>query len=350
MAFLIKARRSLYSYRLQRRRKKRYTPAAGTLSEFGTAIPVGGLVDEKTHRRRIHDRYRRIGDGVLFSDGGGTVTNRSPHGLSEGCRACKGGTWYCLFVGLRCNAACRFCTRDHTGEGEPEPADFRFPASPEVLVERIAELGGRIEGVSYSGGEPFLYLDSRVLPVAGLLTERRPDIYQWIYTNGMLVTAEALGRLKAAGIREVRVDLAATNFSAKVLGKLPMIREIVGKVTVEVPAITEVSEKLLGEGVIERLAGLGVEQLNLAELYVVRKDAASFIRGEEVYYSRRGSLSPTGSRHRTVDIMERVVGGGLPLLVNDCSNDAKYVQYRNQRHPLYKSLPQWVRRKPADPG
>jgi pyruvate formate-lyase activating enzyme-like uncharacterized protein len=320
------------------------------LSEFGTAIPVSGLIDEKTHRGRIHGRYRKLEGGVLFSDGGSTVTNRSPHGLSKGCRACKRGTWYCLYVGLRCNAACRFCTRDPTREEEPEPADFRFPASPENLVERIAELGGRIEGVAYSGGEPFLYLDSRVLPVAGLLTERRPDIYQWIYTNGRLVTAEALGRLKAAGIREVRVDLAATGFSGKVLEKLPMIREIIGKVTVEVPAIAEVSEKLLGEDLIERLAGLGVEQLNLAELYVVRRDAASFLKGEEVYYSRRGTLSPTGSRNRTVDIMEHVVGSGLPLLVNDCSNDAKYLQYRNQRHPLYKNFPQRVRRKPADPG
>jgi hypothetical protein len=246
-------------------------------------------------------------------------------------------------VGLKCNAACRFCTRDHVGEDQPEPEGFRFPLTPEALVKRIADLGGRIEGVAYSGGEPLLYLDSRVLPVAGLLTEKRPDIYQWIYTNGRLVTADALRKLRASGIREVRVDLAATNFSERVVEKIPMIREIIGKVTVEVPAIAEVSGKLLGEGLVERLVDFGVEQLNLAELYVARGGADSFLRGEEVYYSRRGTPSPTDSRHRTVDIMEHVVVGGLPLLVNDCSNDAKYIQYRNQRHPLYKDFPQKVK-------
>lgn len=340
MAFLIKTRRSFFCYRVQRSRKKRYSPAAATLSEFGTTIPVRGLVDEKTHRRHIHERYRKLGDEILFSDGTDTVTNRSPYELSEGCRTCKRGTWYCLFVGLRCNVSCRFCTRDHVGEDRPEPEDFRFPASPETLVERITEFGRRIEGVSYSGGEPLLYLDSRILPVANLLKQRRPDIYQWVYTNGRLVTPEILRRLKASGIREVRVDLAATAFSEKVVEKIPMIREIIGKVTVEVPAIDEVSEKLLGEGFVERLVDLGVEQLNLAELYVPRLGAASFIRDKEVYYSRRGTVSPTESRNRTADVLEYVVGSGLPLLVNDCSNDTKFIQYRNLRHTLYKTFPQ----------
>jgi pyruvate formate-lyase activating enzyme-like uncharacterized protein len=235
-------------------------------------------------------------------------------------------------------------------EDQQEPADFRFPPSREAVVEKITELGETVEGVSYSGGEPLLYLDSRILPMASLLTERRPDIYQWIYTNGRLVTADALRKLKASGIREMRVDLAATNFSGKVVEKLPMIRDAIGKVTVEVPAIAEVSEKLLGEGLIERLADLGVEQLNLAELYVTRLGAAGYIKGEEVYYSRRGTVSPTDSRHRTVDIMEHVVGSGLPLLVNDCSTDAKYIQYRNLRHSLYKVFPQTINPKPDDPG
>jgi len=198
------------------------------------------------------------------------------------------------------------------------------------LADKISH--DKIEGVSFSGGESLLYLEERVLPIATLIKKKNPNIYQWLYTNGKLVNSGNLKELKKAGIKEVRMNLAATGFNEQITDKIPMAKEIIGKVTVEVPAIPEVYQKLIKENLIHKIIDSGVEQINLAEFYMLHKKAIHYIKNKDVYYSKLGLLSPLESRNITVDIMEYVIKNKLPVLVNDCSNDAKYLQDRKRKY------------------
>ncbi len=295
---------------------------------FGLRTPVKSIVNYNLFRRHIHSRYEKMKDKIIFADEKNTITTKSEFGLSNGCKACKKGTWVCMFVGLRCHARCRFCSRALLNTCKDEPEGYQLGMPFVELVEKITNQKVEVEGVAYSGGEPLLYLDNKVIPIASMLSDKKPDIYQWIYTAGKLLDHEKIKKLKDAGIKEVRLNLAATNFDRDVMDKMPLIKEIVGKVTVEVPSIPEVYEKLIEEKLIHTIIEHGVDQINLAELYVTQRKALHYIRNKDVYYSRTNLLSPTESRNLTVDIIKYAIENNLSLLANDCSNDAKYWQIK----------------------
>ena len=52
-----------------------------------------------------------------------------------------------------------------------------------------------IDGVSYSGGEPLMYFD-KIEPVARAISSTCPGVYQWLYTNGILVDEDKLQRMR----------------------------------------------------------------------------------------------------------------------------------------------------------
>jgi len=301
----------------------------GHLSELGVKIHVKSVAVERLFRKRIHKRYDKLADNIVFADNKNTVTTKSDYELSRGCLCCKKGTWLNVFVGMRCNLDCLFCGGPAVNVREDEPEGYQNGMSFETFVETILEQGDRVQGVSYSGGEPMLYLESRVIPLAEMLRKRKAGIYQWLYSNCVLATPDSMKKLSDAGVEEIRVDLAATGFDEGVMNKLSMIRDTIGKVTVQVPSIPEVYHKLVSGKLIPRLIDNGVELLNLQELYVRTSKATAYLKDKDVYYSRMGLLSPTESRGITADIMEHVIGNNLPILVNDCSNDAVFVWKSN---------------------
>ena len=301
----------------------------GHIFELGVKIPVKSVAVERYFRKRIHRKYSKLADNIVFADDRNTVTTKSDYVLSQGCQCCKKGAWLNVFVGMRCNLDCLFCGGPAVNAREDEPDGFQNGMSFEAFVETILDQGDRIQGVSYSGGEPLLYLESKVIPLAAMLLKRKAGIYQWLYTNGVLATPDSMKKLSDSGIEEVRVDLAATAFDEGVMNKLSMMRSIVGKVTVQVPSIPEVYCKLINEKLIPRLIDNGVERLNLQELYVRTAKATAYLKDKDVYYSRLGLLSPTESRSITADIIEHVIENNLPILVNDCSNDAVFVWRSN---------------------
>jgi len=298
---------------------------------LGTKTPVRSIIDQDSFRKGIHNRYKQLKDNIVFANDKMTVTTKSNYELSKGCQCCKKGTWLCLFVGFRCNSNCRFCSRALLNIHKDEPEGYQLGMPFNKLVDKI--VNEKIEGIAYSGGEPLLYLDNKIIPIATLLTQKKPSIYQWLYTNGKLVDAEKMKKLRKAGIKEVRVNLATTNFSKEVMNKIPMIKKIIGKVTVEIPSIPEVHEKLIKKMFIYKIINYGVEQLNLAELYILRKNAIYYLKNKDVYLFKRASVfSPIESRNITVDIIEYVIKNNLPILVNDCSNDAKDLQMRKKAY------------------
>jgi len=60
---------------------------------------------------------------------------------------------------------------------------------------------------------------------AKFVSRHRPNIYQWIYTNGVIADENAFKKLADSGILEIRFHLAATNYAEAVVRKLPIARK-----------------------------------------------------------------------------------------------------------------------------
>lgn len=88
-------------------------------------------------------------------------------------------------------------------------------------LKRVLDRNPRIEGISFSGGEPFKYLD-KIYEWLTFVNENYShlNLYKWIYTNGVLVTEESCLKLREHGLNEIRFDLAATNYSNKIIDKI----------------------------------------------------------------------------------------------------------------------------------
>lgn len=293
---------------------------------------VSGIVKREIFKRNIKKTIEGLKKDLVIEDSGMTVyTKNKDLQLSPGCKSCKNGRWWCIFVGNRCNAACKFCPQNK------EPRELLAAEDPDLTssfhIDEIKlyleKFGNKLEGVSYSGGEPFLYLD-KVYKIAKMVKQSNSEIYQWIYTNGKLITEENLKKLKSVGIKEIRVDLAATDFNDKIVEKLEICSTIIERVTVEVPSIPEVFKKLTSEGYLQKIANLGVTQLNLAELELSDdRVLRNYAVNEDVYeYYTRNSrhASPVYSRKLTYHIIRHAMENDIDILINDCSNDTKDLQ------------------------
>jgi len=288
------------------------------------------IVDGDTFVEQIRNRYALLNGGLCVEDEGRTIYTNSSHGLSEGCRACKAGTWICLPTTGWCNLTCDFCARKPPKKDHDEHLYINTRSAVQVVSDIMAE-NPKITGVSFSGGE-FLLERDKVISILTLFSKTAPAIYLWAYTNGKLVDSDILAKLKDAGLDELRVNLAATDFSDEVLEKLILVKDIIGKVTVEIPSIPQVRKRLLDDGKLQILIDCGVAQLNLAELMIHHQGTEGYVVGKEAYVYKSWLVSPTESRFITVDIIEYVVRNGLDILVNDCSNDAKYLHLIRKRY------------------
>src|SRR5574344_1291590 len=221
----------------------------------------------------LEKQYEKMFKKYLnFKDNGFTVYSKtkSKIGLSKGCKACKNGKWLCIFVGYNCNCHCDFCP-------QPKEANFLNVFNDGDLTSHgtISELeyyistDKTIEGISYSGGEPLLYFN-KVTTLAEYVTKKAPKIYQWIYTNGILLDEKKLEALEKCGINEIRFDLAATNFDKKVLDKIALTKKYIENVTVEIPAIDNV-RFLLKDNLLDKLVNDGLTRLNLSEMNIAQK-------------------------------------------------------------------------------
>lgn len=251
--------------------------------------------------------------------------------LSPGCRACKDGTWDCIFTTMRCNLDCEFCYSPHA-----IPRDYAgsvFGATPEQIAENHART--HITGVSFSGGEPFVD-PQNLLDWVAWFENHCPGKYYWVYTNGLLAGEENLRRLGELGVDEIRFNMAATGYDhPTVLRNLATAARFIPNVTVEIPAIPGHAPKL-----IDSLAGwsaLGVRFLNLHELMYEPGTNSATMAGARLAVvtadGHRTAIDPH-SRALTLAVMKRVQDEDLPLSVNDCSLQSKIRQLRGRRRSL----------------
>lgn len=289
----------------------------------------------------IKPRQEKLRDDLVMQDQGNSIWTKTPDAktLSPGCMACKTGTWMCIYVGYKCNATCEYCPQGSNEEKNARRDDEESTRymSINLLKGLILKQAGKVKGISYSGGEPLLYLP-KIIDIATYVSIHNPTAYQWIYTNGLLLNEENLRVLKDLNIQEVRVHLGATNFSEEVMEHMKLAVKYIPSVNVETPAVPSAKEHLLGKGKIHRLEEIGVKQINLGELMVRCAFNDAYIGNAEVYDYCSDLLnvtSPTYSRQITYDIMEYAIHHKINIIINDCSNGSKYwQQYISMKNEL----------------
>ncbi len=180
------------------------------------------------------------------------------HAISPGCALCGQGTWSCLFINGICNARCFYCPSEQKDPGPPMTSSIEFE-QPKDYADYVKKFG--IRGVAFSGGEPMIRFD-RLTCFLDILGRDVPDLsHIWMYTNGTLVTTDRLKTLRDKGLKEIRFDLPAVDYT---LDNLKKAVGIIPIVTVEMPAIPEDLERT--KPLLKELSGLGVNFLNLHQI------------------------------------------------------------------------------------
>lgn len=292
---------------------------------------INNLYTRSQQSFKIHQRIDSIKEHLKIRDAGLTVYyDPKNKELSEGCKACKSGQWWCLFVGHDCNAACKYCPQCKN-KNEMKKWDARDTIAPYWIEDVKAYsvlLSSIIRGISYSGGEPFMYLD-KIYEISEFLS-RSSKPYQWVYTNGILANSENMKKLRSFDVKEIRFDLAATNFSQEIIKKLKIASKIFERVTVEVPSMNETRDFFINNNGLQILEDSGVTQLNLAELQLIEDiNFKTYAVNQDIYdfdTIRSSVASPCYSRMFTLDIIEKAIQDKSNLVINDCSNDTKHLQ------------------------
>lgn len=236
--------------------------------------------------------------------------------LSPGCRCCGEGTWSCLYTTQLCTGGCSFCPNE-VQKGIPPNAHRLVFAQPAQYAAFVGRFGYR--GVGFSGGDAILALENVVLPYARELRKRLGDgVYLWGYTNGNLVTAEHLSKLRDVGVNEIRFDIAAQSYS---LEKVILAKRYVDHVTVEIPVLSDDFPILRTK--LQAMADAGVSYLNLHQLMLSEHNLRSLL-GRAFKFLRSVSshqtFSSIDSEITALRLLNYAEEKGIPLSMNYCSS------------------------------
>jgi len=288
----------------------------------------------------IRSKQNLLRDHIYYHDGkkqSPFYCNNQNDDISEGCQSCKAGTWWCFYVGHKCNTDCFYCPQGSTefkNSLSDDPCKFQHLYIDDIkyMLELCQYDGSKhgINGISYSGGEPFLYIQ-KIVDMASYISLKYPHIYQWMYTNGKLATVERMQRVRDAGIREIRFHLQATNFDSVPLRHLEEATKIFDIVAVENPSTSQLYDFLVLSEKLKWLTDIGIYQLNCSELF--HHDVnwlKNYFDEDQLYYYdsivRKDLYSPTSSRILTYQIMEYAHQNNLNIIINDCNHESRDLQ------------------------
>lgn len=271
--------------------------------------------------RSIKKRMRAV-PGLVIDNFG--LSSHLGKRLSPGCRACKENKWTTVFIGKACNCSCYFCPQPHKKPalGSREDNDgiigtsFSREFSEHLLVKlKNAAHNGSMRAVGYSGGDPLLYAE-RIIYFAGELNGSAPSLYQYIETNARSLNRKMAGELRGAGIKEIRFNLAATDYSPLIIKKMRYTRKIMPFLTVILPALRQTPKMV--ERHIGEFIDIGVDQITLCEM-VVNSNNDRYFKGEQFYSIGSEERYPIFSRHVIYDVMSAAAKEGWPITINECS-------------------------------
>ncbi len=230
--------------------------------------------------------------------------------ISPGCRICGEGKWSCLFITNQCNANCFYCPTSQNEDAQPSTQNLTFE-TPEAYAEYINYFN--FKGVSFSGGEPFLYFDRTLSYLKALRELCSPDLYIWVYTNGILVDKEKLEQLAAFGLNEIRFDIGATNYNISTLDEAA---SYIPNVTVEIPAVPEERDTLIA--LLPELIKVGVTNINLHQMRLTKHNFKKLTVKQYTYIPAERPLV-LESEICALEIMQYARANNLPIGINYCS-------------------------------
>jgi len=238
-------------------------------SDFPEIKWLGSGHANKANNKR-EKLLKELDDNVLFKD-----TKPYFNQISKGCMLCGQGKWSCLFITGKCNAGCFYCPASQLKDDVPISQNLEFETA-EAYAEYINYFG--FKGVSFSGGEPLLYFDRTLKYLQTVREKCNPEIYIWMYTNGILADENKFRKLADAGLNEIRFDIGATKYS---LENVKQARGIIPNITVEIPAVPEEKEKI--KRLIPEMIEAGVTNLNLHQLRLTKHNAAKLLKHKYTY-------------------------------------------------------------------
>jgi len=301
------------------------------------------MITEKMDLNRHIESIRKRMDlipGLIIDNFG--LSSHLGEKLSPGCRACKDNKWTVVFIGNACNCKCYFCPQTHAKPVLGSKADNNGIVFTSYDSDYFLHLLIRIKNaaakksllaIGYGGGEPLLYIE-RIKQYAREITALNSGLYQYVYTNGKLVTKSIIQELREVGIQEVRFNLAATDFSQGIINKMERARKIIPFLTIEIPVLKDTVQKLRKN--IERFIDIGVDQICLSEV-IINSHNERYFKDEPCYSAAPISLEdiksgkkgvpdilrqqryPIWSRNVTYDVMEIAAKEKWPIVINDCS-------------------------------
>lgn len=232
------------------------------------------------------------------------------HEISRGCRLCGEGRWSCLFITNKCNANCFYCPAPQLKDETPATQSLTFDTA-ESYAGYINQFG--FKGVSFSGGEPLLFFERTLHYLKTVRQLCSPDLYIWMYTNGILASKEKFRLLAEAGLDEIRFDIGATGYR---IDKVKMAKGIIPNVTIEIPAVPEKKEKL--KQLLPEMIEAGVTNLNLHQLRLTKHNAPKLLRQNYTFIAAEQPVV-LGSELAALEIIDYALTMNLDLGINYCS-------------------------------
>ena len=230
--------------------------------------------------------------------------------ISKGCQICGAGKWSCLFITNKCNAKCFYCPAPQLNDEMPSTQGLDF-SNPNEYADYINYFD--FDGVSFSGGEPLLYFE-RVLEFLKILRQKcKPNLYIWIYTNGILANKAKLQALADHNLNEIRFDIGATNYR---LDKVALAKNIIPNITIEIPAVPEKKDHIIA--LIPEMVKSGVTNLNLHQLRLTHHNATKLIHRRYNIISEERPLV-LESEIAALEIIKEVQEAGFDIGINYCS-------------------------------
>ena len=278
--------------------------------EFGDAYDLLNFVSEGEARKAEAFRNEILGEIASQIELKNKRTKPVYRGISYGCELCGTGSWSCLFINGKCNCRCFYCPTEQRVVGLPTTNTLTFPKVQDY-VDYIGQLDFR--GISISGGEPLLTLDTTQKFISALKKKFGDRIYLWIYTNGTLVDNGILSRLRDAGVNEIRFDIGATEYSLK---KARMAVGMIDHVTVEIPAVPEEYDVL--KDTLQEMSESGISFLNLHQLRLTPHNRSNLIDRNYTYLHGE-HLTVLESELTALSLMRHASVNRIPLSINYCS-------------------------------
>lgn len=252
--------------------------------------------------------------------------------ISPGCHACLFGVITHVRHSDKCTQSCDFCyyaSPESTTKTRPIGKGlYSFSSSNmDFTLDEVLALVGRqdkqYDAIGWLHREPLEELGA-IEPVMVELAKR--GHHQYMYTNGVKATKEVIDKLVSWGLNELRFNLQATDFSKKVINRMKYAKEKGIWTLIETPMFSKSYDNFVKHK--ERILDTGLDQINVPELQVCAPDLVDYFEETEgpVYKHRRGYVSPISSRHYVYDLIEMAEAENWNVVINDCSNDTKFLR------------------------